>query len=63
MSDFLDRASDLADKHDDKVDQSLERAGDEIDERTGSKHSEHIDKAVDTAQERTGGGDTTQPNP
>ncbi len=57
---FLDRAKDLADQHDDKVDQALERAGDEADKRTGEKYGQHIDTGVDMAQERTGGGDTVQ---
>jgi hypothetical protein len=57
MSGFLDRAKDLAEQHDDKVDQGLEKAGDVADERTGGGHSEQIDRGVDTAQERTGQGD------
>jgi hypothetical protein len=57
---FLDKAKDLVDKHDDKVDQALERAGDEADRRTGNKYGEHIDKGVDEAQRRTGTGDTVQ---
>jgi hypothetical protein len=35
-------------------------AGDQIDDRTGNKHSSQIDKGVDQAQERTGAGDTQQ---
>ncbi|HLL68060.1 MAG TPA: antitoxin [Micromonosporaceae bacterium] len=57
MNDFLDKAKDLAGKHDDKVDQGLERAGDEVDERTGARYSTQVDKGVDFAQERTGGAD------
>jgi hypothetical protein len=57
---FIDKMKDLADQHDDKVDQALEKLGDEVDKRTGHKHSEHIDKAVDVAQERTGDGDTVR---
>jgi hypothetical protein len=57
---FLDKAKDLVDKHDDKVDQALERAGDEADRRTGNKYGGHIDKGVDEAQRRTGAGDTVQ---
>ncbi len=55
---FLDKAKDLLNKHDDKVDVALEKLGDEVDRRTGHKHSAHIDRAVDEAQKRTGGGDT-----
>jgi hypothetical protein len=55
---FLDKAKEFADKHDKQVDQVLEKIGDEVDKRTGHKHSGHIDKAVDEAQKRTGKGDT-----
>ena len=57
MGDFMDRAKDFADKHDEQVDKGLERAGDEADERTGGKHGDKIDKGVDAAQQRTGEGD------
>jgi hypothetical protein len=36
----------------------LEKGGDQIDERTGNKYAEHIDRGVDEAQKRTGEGDT-----
>jgi hypothetical protein len=55
---FLDKAKEFAHKHDKQVDQLLEKAGDEIDKRTGHKYSSHIDKGVDEAQKRTGEGDT-----
>lgn len=58
MSDFLNRARDLADQHDDKVDQVLEQVGDQINERTGGQHSEIVDRVIDEAQSRTGDGDT-----
>jgi hypothetical protein len=54
---FLDRAKELAEQHDDKVDQALEKIGDEVDKRTDGKYGDHIDKAVDFAQEHTGDGD------
>jgi len=57
MGGFLDKAQDMADQHDDKVDQGLERAGDAADQRTGGGHSEQVDRAVDEAQQRTGEGD------
>ena len=60
MSDFLNKAGDMADKHDEQVDRGLERAGDEVDERTGGKHAGQVDKAVDQAQQRTGDGDTSR---
>jgi hypothetical protein len=55
---FLDKAKDFADKHDEQVDQGLEKAGDQVDQRTGGKHAAQIDKGVDEAQRRTGDGDT-----
>lgn len=56
---FMDKAKDLLGKHDDKVDQALDKAGDQAKSRFAG-HDQHIDKAVDTAQQRTGEGDTTQ---
>jgi len=55
---FIDKAKDFANDHDKQVDQGLEKAGDEVDKRTGDKHSAQIDKGVDQAQQRTGAGDT-----
>ncbi len=55
---FLDKAKDLIDKHDEQVDQGLEKVGDEVDKRTGNKYSSQIDRGVDEAQKRTGDGDT-----
>jgi hypothetical protein len=55
---FLDKAKELIDKHDEQVDQGLEKLGDEVDKRTGNKYSSQIDRGVDEAQKRTGEGDT-----
>ena len=55
---FLDKAKQFADKHDEQVDQVLEKIGDEVDKRTGHKYSSQIDRGVDEAQKRTGDGDT-----
>jgi len=59
VSDFMDRAKDFADQHDEQVDKGIQRAGDEADKRTGGKYDEQIDKGVDAAQQRTGQGDTS----
>jgi antitoxin protein of toxin-antitoxin system len=56
---FMDKAKDLADKHDEQVDKGLDKAGDQVDQRTGNKYSSQIDKGVDQAQQRTGEGDTS----
>jgi hypothetical protein len=58
---FMDRAKDLLDQHDDKVDQALDRAGEAAKQRFAG-HDSHIDAAVDQAQQRTGAGDTTLPD-
>lgn len=60
MGGFLDKAKDLADQHDDKVDQGLEKAGDFADQKTGGKYDDKIDQGVDQAQRRTGDGDSQQ---
>ncbi|WP_305785216.1 antitoxin [Symbioplanes lichenis] len=57
---FMDKAKDFADKHDEQVDQGIEKAGDQVDDRSGNKYSDQIDKGVDQAQARTGAGDTQE---
>jgi hypothetical protein len=57
---FMDKAKDFADQHDEQVDKGLDKAGDQVDQRTGNKYSDQIDKGVDQAQARTGEGDTQQ---
>jgi hypothetical protein len=57
---FMDKAKDFADKHDEQVDQGIEKAGDQVDQRTGDKYESHVDKAQDAAQQRTGTGDSQQ---
>ena len=60
MGGFMDKAKDMADQHDDKVDQGLDKAGDMADQKTGGKYDNQIDKGVDAAQQHTGDGDTQQ---
>jgi hypothetical protein len=57
---FADKAKDFVDQHDEQVDKGLQKAGEQVDDRTGNKYSDRIDKATDEAQERTGAGDTQQ---
>ncbi|WBB65294.1 antitoxin [Micromonospora sp. WMMD812] len=57
MRDFMDKAKDFANKHDQQVDQGLKKAGEMADRRTGGKYKDQIDKGVDRAQARTGEGD------
>jgi antitoxin protein of toxin-antitoxin system len=54
----MDDLKNMADQHDDKVDEGLDKAGDAAGAKFG--HEDQIDKATDKAQERTGDGDTTE---
>jgi hypothetical protein len=56
---FMDKAKELLNQHDDKVDQALDKAGDMAKERFEG-HDEQIDQGVDKLQEMTGAGDTTE---
>jgi hypothetical protein len=55
---FLDDAKKFADEHDEQVDQAIEKAGDLVDQQTGGKYADQVDKAQDVAEEKTGSGDT-----
>lgn len=59
---FLDKAKELADQHDEQVDQGLDKAGDLGKERFAG-HDAQVDGVIDQAQQRTGAGDTTQVPP
>lgn len=49
---FIDKIKDLAGKHDDKVDQGLDKAGD-VAKNKASGHDEQIDKVVGKAKDAT----------
>jgi hypothetical protein len=51
FDELKDKAKDLLGKHGDKADQGVERAGQFADDKTGGKHTEHIDKAEEKAKE------------
>jgi hypothetical protein len=55
---FMDKAKDFADDHDKQVDEGIEKAGEQVDKRTGNKYESQVDKGVDQAQQRTGSGDS-----
>ncbi|MGQ5594984.1 antitoxin [Streptomyces sp. ESR1.13] len=46
-----DKLEDVAEEHGDKITSGLEKAGGLIDDKTGGKHSDKIDAAVDKAQD------------
>ncbi|HLT10286.1 MAG TPA: antitoxin [Micromonosporaceae bacterium] len=52
---MMDKAKDMAAKAKDKVsDEQVEKAGDVVDEKTGGKHADKVDKAQETAREKLG---------
>ncbi|MCX6465385.1 MAG: antitoxin [Pseudonocardiales bacterium] len=55
---FMDKAKDLLNQHDDKVDQALDKVGEAAKGRFAG-HDAQIDSLIDQAQQRTGAGDTT----
>lgn len=55
---FLDDAKTFVDEHDEQVDQAIEKAGDVVDQETGGKYADQVDKAQNVAEEKTGSGDT-----
>jgi MT0933-like antitoxin protein len=57
---FMDKAKDFAEQHDEQIDQGVQKAGDQVNKRTGDKYDDQVDKGVDMAQQRTGQGDTAQ---
>jgi len=57
MSDFMDKAKAAVDEHDMQVDEGLQKAGQEVEEKTGGRWDTAVDKGVDFAQQHTGSGD------
>ena len=49
---FLDDAKKLVDEHDDQVDEGIEKAGDLVDEKTGGKFADQVDKAQEASPRR-----------
>ncbi|MFD7155699.1 antitoxin [Kribbella sp. NPDC059898] len=47
-----EKAADLIDGHEDQVAQGLDKAGDFVDEKTGGKYGDQIDKGVDVAKDQ-----------
>lgn len=54
---LFDKAKDLVNKNKDKVADGVDKATDVIDDKTGGKHSEHLDKVDDAAEKFAGGSD------
>jgi MT0933-like antitoxin protein len=54
---FLDKAKDLLSKNADKVEQAIDKAGDVIDDKTGGKYKDTVDKVQDAAKNAVDKGD------
>lgn len=51
---IFDKVKDLANKNKDKVADGVDKATDVIDDKTGGKHTEHLDKVDDAAEKFAG---------
>lgn len=59
MSGF-DKIGDALSGHEEQVDQAVDKGGDLVDDKTGGKYAEQVDKGQDFARERLGGDDTPE---
>ena len=55
---IFDKAKDLAGEPADKISDGVDKATDMIDEKTGGKHTEHLDKVDDAAAKFAGKDDS-----
>ena len=49
---LLDKAKDLLGKHEEKVESALDKVAEVVDEKTGGKHTDKIDKGEAMAKEQ-----------
>jgi hypothetical protein len=64
VGDVVDKAKDLVDKHGDKVTDAVDKGTDFVDEKTGGKASDHLQKVDDLTEkavDKLGGGDDPAP--
>ena len=59
LNELKDTAKEMVGQHGDKVEDAVDRAGRFVDDKTGNKHSDHIQQGVDKAKEglRNWGGE------
>ncbi len=61
---LFDKAKELAGQHADKVGDAIDKAAEVVDEKTGGKYADQIDKGAEAAKGFVDGeGDTTPPRP
>lgn len=51
IGDFVDKAKDFASGNKEKVKDGIEKAGDLIDEKTGGKYADQVDKGQEAAED------------
>jgi hypothetical protein len=47
---FLDKAKDLLGKHEEKVEGAIDKVAEVVDDKTGGKYTDNIEKGVDGAK-------------
>ena len=61
---LFDKVKKLADEHADKVEGAIDKVAEVVDEKTGGKHTDKIEKGVDAAKGLIGDeGDAAPANP
>ena len=58
---FLDKAKDLLGKHEEKVESGLDKVADMVDDKTGGKYADQIDKGQEAAKGFIGDDADTPP--
>ena len=48
---LMDKIKGFFGQHDEKVEGAIDNAGDFVDDKTGGKYADHVDKAQDTAND------------
>ena len=60
---LFDKAKDLAGQHADKVGDAIDKAADMVDEKTGGKYADQIDKGAEAAKGFVGEDEGNTPPP
>ena len=60
---FLDKAKDLLGKHEEKVESALDKVAEVVDDKTGGKYADQIDKGADAAKGLVGDEEGGTPQP
>lgn len=62
FGDKLDKLKEMAGEHADQLKQGLDKAGEFVDEKTGHQHTDQINKARDTVEQKLGQQPDQQPD-